>query len=594
MAADGHSLHEPYALEDDAASHAASSNHAPTRGAWSSGAIHERPLALAAEWAFQFIGTLAPDGTLLDANRSALAFAGARLEDVVGLPFWETPWWPTEESRAWAEHAIAEAASGKVIRSEVEHASPDGRRIIVDFSLTPVRDELGRVYALSAEGRDVTDRKHADDERRSLLAEALAARRAAEVAERRARFLADATQVLNESLELDATFEGLGATIVPAMATFCIIDVVDEHGVVRRLQVVHERPEMREVARQLAQYPRGPNPRYMTSDSIARGRPRFVRRVDEAFFVSSAEDAQHLALLRTLAPASFITVPLVTRGRILGAIAFCRDATAAPYNETDLAVAEDLGHRAALALDNARLYEQSRRSTQARDDMLGLVSHDLRNPLSAISMCVHALLEHDEIDAAGRADLLRTMRDATDWAHRMIEDLLDVSAIEAGQLSIERRIVDPVLLAVQAAQMFERLAQEQGITLYLDLPEHLPRVHADAERLLQALGNLLGNALKFTPSGGRVGLHGAADGENVVLSVTDTGPGVPLEHVPYIFDRYWHSRRTAKKRGTGLGLAIVKGIVDAHNGKVWVESIVGGGSRFSISLPSVKITAPRS
>ena len=554
----------------------------------------ERPLALAAEWAFQFIGTLAPDGTLLDANRSALAFAEVALEDVVGLPFWQTPWWPTAEARAWVRNAIADAAEGTVIRSEVEHVAPDGRRIFVDFSLTPVRDDAGRLVVLLAEGRDVTDRRKIEEERRALLADALAARRAAEAAERRAEFLAGASEALSSSLDLDTTFERLTATIVPAMATFCIIDVVDDRGVSRRLRVTHHRTEMRDTARELSEYPRESQTRYLTSEAIARGTSRLVPRVDDAHLVRIAEDERHLALLRTLAPASYMVAPLVARGRILGAIASCRDAAEPPYDASDLTIAEDLAHRAALALDNARLYQHSRRSTQARDDMLGLVSHDLRNPLSAISMCVHALLEGDDVDPARHTDLLRTIRDSADWAQRMIQDLLDVSAIEAGRLSLERRVVDPVLVAVHAAQLFEPLASDREVALYLDLPEQLPRVHADAERLLQALGNLLSNALKFTPGGGRVGVHGASDGVCVVLSVADTGPGIPPEHVPFIFDRYWHARRTAKTRGTGLGLAIAKGIVGAHDGKIWVDTVVGGGSRFSISLPILQTSAPRS
>jgi len=551
----------------------------------------ERPLAVAADWAFQFIGTLSPDGTLIDANRSALAFAGVRLEDVVGRPFWDTPWWTQSEQRAWLRRAVKEAAGGSLVRAEVEHTAPDGRRIVVDFSLVPVPDDNGEIRALLAEGRDLTDRKRVEEERRTLLSQALVARRAAEAAEHRAQFLARAGEFLNSSLEYDATFERLAALIVPAIATFCVIDIVDDRGAPQRVQVVHERPEMRAAARRLADYPRERQRVYLTSDAIRRGKSRLMSRVDDAFLGMVAENAEHLSVLRALAPASYIVAPLIARGRILGAIALCRDETAPPYDEADLRMAEDLAHRAALALDNARLYDLARRSAQARDDMLGLVSHDLRNPLSAISMCVHALLERDDTEPARRVELLRIVRESADWANRMIEDLLDVSAIEAGRLSLERRPVDPVLVAAQAMQLFELMAEEQGITLDLDLPEHLPRIHADSERLLQALGNLLANALKFTPSGGHVRIQGSSDGAQVVLSVADTGPGVPAEDAPFIFDRYWHARRTAKARGTGLGLAIVKGIAGAHNGRAWVDAVAGGGSRFSIAIPVLEEAA---
>lgn len=551
----------------------------------SAGAQRDRPLAAVMDSTFEFMGMLAPDGTLLDANHSALAFIDATLSDVVGQPFWETPWWGTAESRAWLRDAIARVSAGALVRAEVEHVAPDGRRIYVDFSLTPMRDEQGDVCCLLAEGRDLTDRKRLEEERRMLLAEAVAARRVAEVAEYRAAFLARASEALSGSLDFDATFERLAAVIVPSVATFCIIDLVDDEGAVRRLQVVDARPALQEAARRLAGYPREGHQLYLTSESIRRGRPRLFAHVNDLLLAKVAEDEEHLALLRALGLRSYMVAPLVARGRTLGAIAFCRDGAAPAYEEADLRMAENLAHRAALALDNARLYDESRRATKSRDDMLGLVSHDLRNPLSAISMCVGALLDRVDSVPARSTELLRTIRDSADWAHRLIEDLLDAAAIEAGRLSLTRRPLDLAHVAAQAAELFEPLAAERAITLAIDVPPRLPRVSADADRMLQALANLLGNALKFTPRGGRVGIVASTDDASVVLSVTDTGPGVPPEHVPFIFDRYWHARRTAQVPGTGLGLAIVKGIAQAHDGRAWVEVAEGGGSRFSIAVP---------
>ena len=536
---------------------------------------------------FEFMGMLGADGRLLDANRSALAFIGARLGDVVGRPFWDTPWWSGTESRAWLRNAVARAASGVVVRAEVEHVAPDGRRIVVDFSLTPLRGDGGQVAGLVAEGRDITDRKRLELERDRLLVEALGARREAETAARRARFLADVSQALTSSLDFDVTFERLAALIVPAVATFCILDVLEEHGGVRRMQVVHARPEMREVAARLGGYPRDGQRFHLTSEALHRGSPRLVARVDDEFLRAIAVDEAHLAVLRALGPESYMVAPLVARGRTLGAIAFCRDASVPPYSDADLTMAEDFAHRAALALDNARLYDGSCRATRSRDDMLGVVSHDLRNPLAAISMCVAALLDGADVVPARRRELLGTIRESTDWAHRMIEDLLDIAAIEAGRLSVDRRPLDPRHLAQRAAELFEPLAAERRISLTLEIPSRCPHANADADRVLQLLANLLGNAVKFTPEGGRVGIQVAADGDAVRLSVTDTGPGVPPEDVPFIFERYWHARRTSKVRGTGLGLAIVKGIADAHEGRAWVERLDSGGSRFSVSLPSL-------
>lgn len=540
---------------------------------WTSTGDLERPLATVVDAAFQFIGVLAPDGTLLDANRSSLAVVGATLDEVVGRPFWDTPWWASAESRAWVRGAVADAAAGAKVRGEVQHVAADGRPVFVDFSLTPLLDESACVRALLAEGRDVTERKHLEDALRQ--------------SERRAAFLANASEVLGSSLDFDVTFDRLASLIVPSIATFCVVDLLTERGTVERKRVLHAREAMRAQARLLETYPRVQQHLYLTSETIRRGRPRLVSHVDDAYLVRMSEDESHLAVLRALAPRSFMAAPLIARGRILGAVAFCRDASAPPYEQGDLAMAEDFTHRAALALDNARLYETSRKATRARDEMLGLVSHDLRNPLSAISMCVAGLLEQPDMDRERTVHLLQSIRDAADLSHRLIEDLLDGSAIEAGRLTIERRPVDPVVIAAQAAELFETTAVHQGITLDLDVPEFLPRVNADAERLVQALANLVGNALKFTPSGGRVAIHGGADDTHAILAVTDTGPGVPPEDAPFIFDRYWHAQRSAKARGTGLGLAIVKAIVTAHGGRVWVDGNPAGGSRFTIALPRV-------
>jgi len=212
-----------------------------------------------------------------------------------------------------------------------------------------------------------------------------------------------------------------------------------------------------------------------------------------------------------------------------------------------------------------------------------VVSHDLRNPLSAIAMCSRVLVDTPPADATARRELAKTIHDSTTWMSRMIQDLLDVSAIEAGVLSLVCVTEDVSPIVTRATELFAGHAADRGVELTLDVDVSAPPVHADAERLVQAAANLIGNAVKFTPPGGKVTVATRTRGDNVEIAIDDTGRGISEQDLPHIFDRYWHSRGSAA--GAGLGLAIAKGIIEAHGGHVHVSSKYGAGSRFSILLP---------
>jgi signal transduction histidine kinase len=240
------------------------------------------------------------------------------------------------------------------------------------------------------------------------------------------------------------------------------------------------------------------------------------------------------------------------------------------------------------------LYGIAQRANRARDDVLGVVSHDLRNPISAIAMCARALERTAPDDEGTRKDLLVTILESTDWINRLIQDLLDVAVIESGKLSLQLREQEAAPLALQARHMFEVEAVGHDIQLDAKIATNLPLVSVDGARIVQALGNLLRNALKFTPNGGRISIGVAERGGGVEFSVEDSGPGIPLENQARLFDRYWQSSKGARARGTGLGLSITKGIVDAHGGEIRVRSnpVEGRGSIFSFAIPAA-VSPPR-
>jgi signal transduction histidine kinase len=232
-------------------------------------------------------------------------------------------------------------------------------------------------------------------------------------------------------------------------------------------------------------------------------------------------------------------------------------------------------------------------AVNARDEVLRIVAHDIGNSLSAVK--IHAMVLERTLPAEGQGEARKrteAIRNLTQQMDRLRQDLLDVAAIEAGRLSFEphetalHEVVDDVLGTV-AGQ-----AGEKGLTLEADVPADLPVVWADRERLHQVLGNLVGNAVKFTPAGGRVSVTARLDPEageeghpGVRVAVEDTGPGISADHLPHVFDRFWQARST-RRAGAGLGLAIARGVVEAHGGRIWASSEPGQGTTFEFTLPA--------
>ena len=406
--------------------------------------------------------------------------------------------------------------------------------------------------------------------------------------ERDQQLLAEAGVVLSSSLDYEATLRTVAQLPIPVLADCCIVDILegprDDHRRIRRVASTHADPRtasaLREIARANALDWSTPS---RVVDVLRGGTPYVESEQSAGDAIGAA-----LPLARALNPRSVMIVPLVARDRVVGAMTFISTDAARRYMDADLALARELAVRAAFALDNASLYNSAQKANRARDEVLGVVSHDLRNPLSVISMCTRVLLENPPEGDTERRELLSTIDESAQWMQRMIRDLLDVSIIEAGALSIERHSEDVAPIVERAVEMFAAQAAERSVMLYEDVPPDVPPVNADAGRLLQVLANLIANAVKFTQAGGKVTVAAALENDQVVISVADTGPGIPAEHLPHIFERYWHARRTARTRGSGLGLAIVKGIIDAHGGRVAVTSDVGRGSTFTVSLPAVR------
>jgi signal transduction histidine kinase len=274
----------------------------------------------------------------------------------------------------------------------------------------------------------------------------------------------------------------------------------------------------------------------------------------------------------------------LSRQRLLGAIVFISTSKGRRYGAKELLLAEELARRAGYAVDNAQLYRQARQATRDREDLLAVVSHDLKNPLSTILMALKMLSTLGLTDHVGAGSHFDRIERSALRMHHMVDDLLNVASLQSGRLSV---VPGPMRLEGIVAEAIEvqRLSAERKYlhVTYVESPSELPAVWADAERLQQVLANLLGNAIKFTPAGGAVTVRTELSGERVVVSVADTGPGIEPEDLPHVFERFWQAPRSAGL-GTGLGLFISKGIVEALGGEIWAESQLGVGTTFSFAL----------
>jgi len=268
---------------------------------------------------------------------------------------------------------------------------------------------------------------------------------------------------------------------------------------------------------------------------------------------------------------------------------------------------EEIAQRLALSIDNARLFKEARSAVGTRDEVLRIVAHDLRNPLGTILLSASMLKDPGKGNGNGNGKghasgngMVRKSADTIEGAarrmNRLIRDLIDVTRSETGQLEVEHAAIPPKEIVLAAAAAQQTLANDASITIETEAADDLPKMSGDRDRLLQILENLIGNALKFTPAGGKITLAAVAHGDEVQFSVRDTGEGIPAGDLPHIFDRLWAGGNgkdngskthdgSRKHGGSGMGLHIVRALVTAHGGRVWVESAPGQGSTFYFTIP---------
>jgi len=500
-------------------------------------------------------------------NQGAEAIFGYERDEIIGQPL--DVLIPERFRRVHRDVHIPAFAAAPVRarhmaeRGEIYGLRKDGTEFPAEASISKVEVDGRLVYTVVL--RDVTERHNASA---------------------RLQVLADAGRELAASLDYEATLRTIANLAVKSLADFCAMDIVQDDGGVARVAVAHRDPAAAGLAAALQRIPLDrsrPHPVWKVLDT---GQTVLLDEVEPSLLEAIARDEEHLRLLREMSPRTVLAVPLAARGHMLGAMQFFSCTPRRYRDAADVALAEDLGRRAALALDNARLYLEAQRAIAARDDVLSILSHDLGNPLSTIFIRSRVLLRTLPQELASAREQVEGIRTAAEEMDRLITNLLDLRRIEAGRLVLERRKHSAAALLERVRESFGVLAAEKSLSLEFHCCEPAPTVHVDRDRVLQVLGNLVGNAIKFTPPGGRIDVRVAQDGSGEVrFEVQDTGPGIPPEQLPHLFDRFWQARRSGR-RSVGLGLSIAKGIVEAHGGRIWVESEPGAGARFYFTLPA--------
>jgi signal transduction histidine kinase len=412
-------------------------------------------------------------------------------------------------------------------------------------------------------------------------------------AHRQERFLAHAGALLAAAtLDYEETLTSIARLASREFADFCFIDLLEKNGELRRLRAWSRDPSLKWACEVLTNSVIDRNQPHLTEEALRTKLPILIERLLPQQIEPFAQDnPERLRALRAMEPKSVITVPLVARGQSIGALAFVSSKASRPFDAEDLRSAEALALRAALSIDNARLYQANQRALRARDEVLGVVAHDLRNPLNAVSL-------EAEILARGRRahakESVVSIRRSAQRMNGMIQDLLDTARLEAGGIEGVRSSVPASELIFDAVDAQRLIAAKAGLELRVEVPQNLPELWADRERLLRVFDNLIGNALKFTAPGGHITIGAVPKGNEVQVWVADTGVGISKDDLPNVFKRFWQAPN-AERRGAGLGLSIVKGIVEAHDGRIWVDSVLGTGTTFFFTIPvAIQIEAGRS
>jgi PAS domain S-box-containing protein len=530
-----------------------------------------------------------PEGRISFMNTVAERLTGWPEHDALGRPMDDVFRIFAEATGKAVESPVAKVLREGTVVGLSNHTvlrARDGREIPIDDSGAPIRDQDGKLYGVVLVFRDVT---------------------AVKGAERRRAFLAQAADTLISSLDYRQTLAAVARLAVPQLADWCTVSIVEAGSTApQQIEVAHADPAKVAYARELSErYPPDPNATSGVPQVIRSGRAELYPEIPAALLEAGARDAEHRRIIRELRLESAMVVPFPARdGRTLGAMTFIYASSGRRYTEEDLAFAEDFARRAGMAIENAQalreadearerergMRKEAELASTSKDEFLATVSHELRTPLTSILGWTTMLRRRHFPPEADRA--LGVIERNARAQSRLIDDVLDVSRITSGKLTLKLGPVDVGEAVRVAVDGIRPAADAKEIGLEVDVAAATATamtIVADADRLQQILWNVLANAVKFTPKGGRVEIRATRAGSDVSIEICDTGEGIAPEILPYVFDpfRQADSSTTRRHGGLGLGLALVKKLAAAHGGVAQAMSAGSGrGATFLVKLPA--------
>jgi PAS domain S-box-containing protein len=449
-----------------------------------------------------------------------------------------------------------------------------GALVHISLSVSPIRNAEGTVIGASKIARDISMR---------LRAQAITDR-----ARRQGIFLARLTTSFSGTMNYTDRLTELATLSVPELSDWCVVDAVTTNGQIERVTIKHIDPNKVALAGQIHERSADPLAFASAVAVIRTGKPAIVPMIsDEVLVAAAAGDDELLRLVRSLGLVSYVCLPLMVHGSTLGALTFATAESGRQYDDDAIRFLQDVASRAALALDNARSYEQLQAANRMKDEFLATLSHELRTPLNAIlgyaRMLRAGMLKDDK-----RNNALDTLeRNATSLT-QIVEDVLDVSRIAAGKIRLNVQSLDLPVVMHDALATVMPAAEAKGVRIQSIVEPDIGPVSGDPERLQQVMWNLLSNAVKFTPRGGRVQVRLQRVNSHIEISVSDSGVGIREDFLPHLFERFRQADSTTTRAhgGLGLGLAIARQIVELHGGTI--HALSGGegkGATFRIELP---------